>query len=405
MPAALLRRVVHERPEIRVIAAASLANTVGAGMLMPLSAIYFTGVVGLPVAQVALALGVASCAGMLAAVPLGHLGDRLGARNVLVGLLLGIGAIIACYLLVDSIWLYAPLVTAAQILDRGVAGVAAALIAEAVPGAAERTRARAHLRSVVYTGLAIGTGLSALVLALGDATAARIGIAADAATCVLAALLYLRLPARPPHPAGPRPSPWRAVRDLPYLGMIALFSVLGVVVTMTTFALPLWISADTAIPRVAIPAVFVANTAANMLAQVPVARRVGSRAAAVRAAVIAGAALAVACLLLAATAGTPPLAASALLAGAVAAMLTGSLCANNALFYLSTDLAPADAQGQYQGLVAAGTALAAMIGPGVLTALPLARGAAGWAVLAAVFAAAGIGVAATARAMRERRAT
>lgn len=392
MPTPLLTRVVPTTPATRTIALATLVNTVGGGMLMPLSALYFTAVVGLPVAQVAVVLGVAAFAGMLSGVPWGHLADRVGARRVLVWLLFGMGVLTACLLAVGEIWSYALVMLGLRVLDRGVAGVAAALIAVAVPGAAERTRARALLRSIMFTGLAVGTGLSAVIVTLGSGTAARVGIVADAVTCVAAGLVYLRLPARPPGTRAQRTSPWRALRDRPFVALVASFAVLGMYGSTLGFAMPLWVAGSTDVPPYAIPAAFVVNTVAHMLAQVPIARRITTRDGAVRAAVVGGVAPAVACLLLAATAWLTPVPAMVVLGMAILCGLFGGLCSANAQFYLSTELAPENAQGQYQGLVSSGTALSAMLAPGVLTALPLERGTAGWVVLAVLFAAAGIGV-------------
>src|SRR5919107_51207 len=71
-------------PTLRVLAVATLVNTMGNGALLTTSALYFTHVIGLAPTQVGTALAVAAAVALFCQVPLGHLGDARGPREVLV---------------------------------------------------------------------------------------------------------------------------------------------------------------------------------------------------------------------------------------------------------------------------------------------------------------------------------
>ena len=82
-PAPLTVRGVPTDPNLRVLALATLVNTLGNGALTTTFALYFTHVVGLRATQVGLALSVAALVGLLVQVPMGHLGDVRGPRELL----------------------------------------------------------------------------------------------------------------------------------------------------------------------------------------------------------------------------------------------------------------------------------------------------------------------------------
>jgi hypothetical protein len=94
-----------------------------------------------------------------------------------------------------------------------------------------------------------------------------------------------------------------------------------------------------------------------------------------------------------------------LLFGAAAVHVVGELLFVAASWRLSVDLMPADAPGEYQGAFAIGQAGAQMVAPAVMVVLVVGWGAAGWLVLASVFALAAVPATPTARwALRTRPA-
>ena len=69
-------------PAIRTLSTSTLINTIGNGLFRTVEVIYFTLIIGLSPAKVALALSIAGGISLLFSVPTGHLADRLGPRNI-----------------------------------------------------------------------------------------------------------------------------------------------------------------------------------------------------------------------------------------------------------------------------------------------------------------------------------
>ncbi len=90
-----------DRPS-RLLAMATLINTFGNGLFFTVSVVYFTVVVGLSAHELAVGLVAAGVAGILAGVPAGHLADRVGAREVMIGLTLVSAGFMACFALVHG---------------------------------------------------------------------------------------------------------------------------------------------------------------------------------------------------------------------------------------------------------------------------------------------------------------
>ena len=72
-PGRLTHRGVPVDRELRILALGQLANRFGSGAVMTTSAVYFTRVVGLTAAQVALAMAVSTAIGLSGQLPAGRL--------------------------------------------------------------------------------------------------------------------------------------------------------------------------------------------------------------------------------------------------------------------------------------------------------------------------------------------
>ena len=133
-PAPLTVRGVPTDPNLRVLALATLVNTLGNGALTTTFALYFTHVVGLRATQVGLALSVAALVGLLVQVPMGHLGDIRGPRELLRLLMIGAGVASLGLLLTDDIWLLVLVLGVQAVFDRGGSAVRSGLIARLAEG-------------------------------------------------------------------------------------------------------------------------------------------------------------------------------------------------------------------------------------------------------------------------------
>ncbi|MET8908691.1 MFS transporter [Micromonospora sp. NPDC004551] len=378
----------------RTLALAQLANSVGDGAFLVTSALYFTQVVGLSPGQVGLGLSAGWAVGLLAGVPAGHAADRRDARRVAVGLAAATALAVAAFLLVRRPAEFVVVACLYAGCQTALAAVRQALLAGLVEPD-RRTGVRARLQSVANAGLGLGAALGGLALWAHTGEAYRAVLLLDAAAFLTTAVLLRRLPARRGPAARPAAGGGRlaVLRDRRYTLLTALNAVLMLYLPLLSLVLPLWVARRTAAPAWLAAALLVVNTAAVMLAQVRVARRVTDPAGAVRALRRAGAAMVVACALfaLSATAGGPWPAAALLLLGA-GAQVYAEMAHGAGAWQLSFDLAPADRHGLYQGFFGVGVPFARMLGPVLLTWLIVDGGGPGWLAFAALYAAAAAGI-------------
>ncbi|MFI7405165.1 MFS transporter [Streptomyces sp. NPDC049541] len=384
-------------PALRRATVLTLFNSLGNGLYFPLGVLYFTRIVGLDATAVGLGLTVAGLVGVAAGVPAGRAADRWGARQVGALLWAGTGMATAAYVLVQSYAGFLVAVVCATGLQMASRGVQGAIYADVLP-AATRVEARAYLRMVTNVAMGVGGAFGAVALQLDTRGAYVTVIVLNAVSFVAPALMVRRLPLAPHAvervaagaPVGDR---WRAVRDLPYLAVTVLNAVLVVQYTLSEVGLPLWIVERTEAPRWTAAVLMIVNCALVALFQVRVARRVSQVPGAVRAMGWAGLLLAAACAVYAVSAGLSPVwAVLALTVGAVVQVFSEVLMAAGG-WTLGYELADARAHGVYQGVFGAGMSAGMMAGPALVTVTAIRHGGAGWAVLAVLFALAGLAVA------------
>jgi predicted MFS family arabinose efflux permease len=402
--AASARRLLPEAGPARILAIATLVDTLGRGLFMSVSAIFFTRSVGLSVAEVGLGLGIAAGAGLLTSTPLGYLADRYGPREVLLGSALAQAAITAALLSVHEFWGFLVLVVLGTAVARGGGAARGALVA-GLFGAERRVRVQAYQRAITNVGISTGTVFAGLALAVDTRTAYVALILGDATTYLVMAAMLLRLPrvhGTPAPTSGPRIV---ALRDKPFLVYAVLHGILAMHYGLFTIAMPLWVTTRTSAPPWIVAVLFLVNGLSCVLLQVRVSRGSDGIDGAARAHVRSGLLVAAACLVYAATAGRAPWLAVSLLLLAAGLHVLGELHEAAGGWGLAFGLARPGAQGQYQGAFSMGFGMADMAGPVVLTFLAVQWGPPGWLLLAAMFAATGAAVPAVARWAQRTRTT
>ncbi|HEU4975410.1 MAG TPA: MFS transporter [Baekduia sp.] len=383
----MLQRAIPSDPLLRRLALAGVVNAAGTGLLLSTLVLYFTQDVGLSGGQVAAGMSAGGAIGLLAGVPLGHLADTRGAREVLVALLALESLATLAYLAAHSFVTFVAAACAAIALSRGAMAVSGGVTARRLPPEG-RVRSRAFLRAMTNVGFALGAGLATIGLAIGTRGAYQAMIAADAASFLVVAAMHARLPHLPrvpPDPAGPR---LVVLRDRPYVVVMALMALMTMHNSMLDVGLPLWVSAHTDAPPALVGVIFVMNCVSVALLSVRFAA--GSEAVpdAARAAFRAGITLLVACTLLAVSGPLPAVAAAAVLIVGMLVQSAGEMQEAAAQWGLSMGLAPADRHGQYQGLASTGLALGWMLGPPLMAGV-VAVGTAGWLAVGIAFTAIG----------------
>lgn len=394
----------------RLLAASWLIKTIGSGLYLPTSTLYFTRVAGLPVHRVAMGLAVAGVVALAGAVPLGSLADRFGPRRVYAVLLTVQFSVMASLSLVRGFPLFLALVTVFLLAEQGSTAARGALVA-AVGEGAERIRLRAYLRVVTNVGITVGAGLAALAIQADTRGAYTTLLLCTALTYAGAAVPLRGLPrdgrtrdgrtrdgkARDGKTgdANTRPertgSSWRVLRDGRYVAVTVVCGVLSLQAQVLSFAMPLWVVDHTSAPPVLVSAVVVVNTVMVVLFQIRASRGAEDDARAARLCRRSGLALLLACALLPFTTSPPPWPASVLLLSFAVLLTLGELWMSAGSFGLSFSLAPDDAHGQYQGFFSLGRGATTAVAPWLLAVLCLGDDSGqGWFLLGALFAVAGL---------------
>lgn len=366
------------------------AHTIGIGLVVTLSAVYFTRVVGLSVTEVGAGLTLAGTVSIGVGIPLGWLSDRLGPQRLLTILLLGQALAVGLQTLVSSFTSFLACVGLLAITTQGSAAVRAALIAAILPREI-RVVGRGYLRAVTNVGVAIGTSLAAFALVSLSGPVFRWLFVLAAGAFILAAVilsLFLTSPSRETVVA--RPRAFAAIHDKPYAVVVGANALMHLHYAVLEVGIPLWVAIHTDAPAWAISVLLILNTASIILLQVPVGRRWGHLAQAGPVTALAGMALAGACIMLAVAGYTsgPTTFVVLVVAGLTHAM--GELLHTNGSWAAGFGLAPEEAQGQYQGLFATGVAASQAAGPILVTAVVIANGAWGWLAAAGFFGLVGL---------------
>ncbi|MEV4757498.1 MFS transporter [Micromonospora sp. NPDC049559] len=376
--------ILPEPGAARVLTVATFANTIGRGVWLTASALFLTRSVGLSAAQVGLGLTVIALVNLVASTPMGYLADRYGPRGVQLVAMIAASGFSAALTAVRSLPFFLLVGAGAALADAAFRGARGAVIAGAVPPD-QRVRTRAYLRATTNVGISLGSVIAGFGIAADTRTAYVLLVLADSVSYLAAAAILTRLPAIPPMPApahGPR---LVALRDRPFLTFTLLDGLMSMHFSLLNIALPLWIAGHTSAPHWLISVLMLVNTSMVILLQVRASRGTEEVPRAARASRRAGLAIAAACALFAASGMVPtPVAVGLLVLGAFVHVV-GELWHAAAGWGLSFGLAPAHAQGQYQGAYGMGLQLGNMLAPVVVTTLALGWGVPGWLVLGALF--------------------
>ncbi|MFG3679879.1 MFS transporter [Micromonospora chalcea] len=382
------RGLVPERGPRRVLAVATFVNMVGIGVFMTSAVLFFTRSVGLPLAQVALGMGIAALVGMLAGIPTGHLADRRGPREIYLLTLVVRAVTTAALIFVHTFWPFVVLVCLNQ-LAQSAGGASRGPLVRGF-GGTNLAQFRAYLRSVANLAGACGALVAGAAVQLDTRAAYLTLIVGNAVSFVACAAVITRLPSLPPIAVPHMTGRWIALKDKPYMAVTVLDAVMGIQGQVLVFALPVWIISRTDAPRWFVGAAVLVNTALVAALQVRASRGIDTGPAAGRAMRRSGLAFLVGMALIAATSTMPGWLAVTVMTMGVAAHTVGELWHTAGSLELQFLLAPPHAQGQYTGVAGLGTGLANVAAPSVLSLLCITWGAPGWLLMGAVFVAVGL---------------
>lgn len=381
----LASKVIPAERELRLLAGSTLVNTFGNGLFMTVDVIYFTTIVGLSPAQVALAISIAGGLAMSLSVPAGHIADRFGPRDIAAGAIAAEGIVMAGLVFVHS---YTPFLLIHIVM--GMLGVVAqttrmATIAK-LGGEESRVKLRAYQRAVTNFGISLGTLFAGIGLALNDPAIYKALLIGDAVTFVIAGALYLKLPFVEPTVERGEPFSFAAMKDKVFLGATLSNAFMSVHFVLQSVAIPLWVVRETNAPRWWVSVIMMMNTIAVMLLQVAASKGSATLYGGAKSYRLASYFISLACLLYAYAHGVSAVLASIMLVLGMASHIVGELIGSAGSWSIGFGLADENHQGQYQGVWGLSWGLSGTLGPALVTALVIGMGISGWWILAAVFA-------------------
>jgi MFS family permease len=371
-------------PRQLVVQAALVA--VGWGVYLTGSVVFFTVYVGLSAVRVGVGLSIAAFVGLVAALPLGHLADQVGGRAAWVTGAAAGACCFGAYPLARGFWSY--------VLILGVQTLAVALVdagrnvytAAAVPREI-RVRTMGFARAYLNVGFTVGAGIGSAAIGLNSRTGLLILVLANAAGQAVSALVVARWPAVHATSDGPRPAPWRVLRDHAFMALTGILSIMALNEIIFMTIVPLWAITRTDAPKPVLGALFALNTIMAVLLQVPATRNADSVAGARRLLIRAALATAVACPIFALSGRTGGWLTVAVLAAGVVVLTGTELWGSAAQWWVTTEVPPPDQRGVYLGAAIATMGVAKVVGPASLTFLAVRTGGWGWWVIGGLFAA------------------
>jgi MFS family permease len=375
-----------------VLVGALVVDSIGNGLFVPLSLVYFTELTAVPLALVGVLISVATLITLPLPVWAGALADRIGALPLVVAaqlvqavgylLYVGVGGPV-------SIFLASALVAIGVRIFWCTVFTAIADYVDGSTGAWTKDTWYAVSNGARVSGLAVGGLVTGVVVADGRPVAYQ-AVAVAAAVCFTAAGamlgLFVRTGARHEHEPLPRSGYATLVRDRPFLGLIAINTGYALTSMMLGLALPTVVLSGIAGPAWLTAAVLAGNAILIAILSAPVVRRLSglrrTRVIMVAAALWAGWSLLFATLV----PNRPGWVIPVLLGGALLytaaellhAPISGALAAS---------VAPPAARGRYLATFQYSFAIASIIAPAFFATLYEIHTAIPWLVLALVNAA------------------
>ena len=359
--------------EHRRFVTAIVADTVGSGLFMPITLLYFLRMTDLTLVQAGTALSVSALITLPSVFVIGSLVDRFGARRMMLAgnLLQAVG--MAAYLWAEAFWpvtLWTVLVNIGRQAFWGSFGNVVTAISK--PG--ERELWFGFLQALRNLGYAVGGVLAGVALQVGTDRAFQAVVVVNTVTFVVAYWLLLDVPDHRTAVADDAPvEGWEVVlRDRSYLRLVLSQLTFVVGVMVLNFALPVYVAETIDLPGWLVGAIFTLNTVMVGLGQGLAVRWMTGRVRARMMALAQG--MFVVSYGLFVVAGWLPvwLAVSVMLVGA-AIYTAGELTGGPIFSATAAEAAPDHLRGRYLGLVQLGWGLGGTVTPLAFTWL-LAQG-------------------------------
>lgn len=372
----------------RLLLTITFMMSLGFGLYVTGSTVYFVKAVGLSPSRTGLGLSLAALTGLIIAVPVGHYMDRHRSRDVTLALMMVQTIVLLFMTQVRSFVSFIPVIIAMSVSVSAAEVGRGALIA-AVVGEAERAKLAVLSRSVFNAGFSVGLLGAGFAIGVGTRAAFVVLILGNAVTTTIAGLLYLGLPREAGVvPAESQTSGLKALKDIPFVLVAQVSSLTRLGDVVLTVGLPVWIVTHTSAPRQLCAWLIIVNTTLVVIFQVRASRGTETMNGAGIVQRRAMAAFVITCAIIGVSDRVSMWIAAALLFVATLTLTMGEMWGESAWWALRYGLAPDNAQGQYGAVFQLGAAVPMVVGPLLVTALTASLGTAGWLIIAVLFLAA-----------------
>jgi len=367
----------------RIMATAHLADSIGSGLFLTISTLFFTRTVGLSTTEVGAGLSIAGIVGVLCPIPLARWADRRDQRRVV-----GLFNVIQAASFAGLAWarsfpvfLIAVCVVAGA--ERATRPVLAALVGNISGGA--KYQITAFVRMAGNAGFGIGALIAVAVVQIGTASAFIAVLYVNAVSFLAVAVLVQRLDRAPPA----SPSGRRMLGSWNYISLGGVSGLLGVHSSLLAIGLPLWILYRTSVSHVAIALVLITDTLLVTLLQARAGAKVDTIPGAVHTMALAATAIAASCLVIMTSGWLRPLPGLLVIVAGAVLLAFGEMFQQAGAWGLGYLLAPSNTQAQHLAAFSLGYNVQEVVGPYLVTALCVTVGTGGWIALAVMAVALG----------------
>lgn len=372
----------------------SLVFASGDGAFLAGSAVFFTFVVGLSLAEVGIGLTVAAVASFVVAVPMGKLVDHFGPKRMWSLSAVAEGALFFAWPWIDSFPEYIALAVAMEVAATLAGTAHGAYVIDILPPA-ERVESRAYMYSALNVGFSLGGFIGVAAIAFGN-DALRWAPLLSAVLFLANSVAVLRLPdathdIRGPEPRA-KPEGIPAIRNRSWIAVTALTGVMWTNQVLLHTVIPVWLVTETDAPKVLVALLFGTNTLMCIVFPRWASRGIRDVETALRAVRISTVFFVLTCLITLVTHETVGWLTIALFFLGHVVLTWSELFLSASGWTLEAELMDPRRRGDYQGVSELGGTLGRFWAPAVYGFLAMQWGAFGWLTIAAIVTAAATGL-------------
>ncbi|WP_246861920.1 MFS transporter [Nocardioides sp. SYSU D00065] len=372
----------------------SLLFASGEGTFLAGSAVFFTVIVGLSLAEVGIGLTIGAIASFCVAMPMGKLVDRFGPKRMWSLSAVVQGALFLAWPFIEGFPQYVALAVVMEVAGTLAGTAHGAYVIDVLPPS-ERVESRAYMYSALNVGFSLGAFLGGGAIAFGN-DVLRWAPLLSAALFIANSAAILRLPDATHDVRGgePRAKPEGipAIRNRSWIAVTFFTGVLWTNQVLLHTVIPVWLVTETDAPRVLVAVLFATNTVMCIVLPRLTSRGIRDVTTALRAVRISTVFFVLTCLITLATHETVGWVTIVMFFLGHVVLTWAELFLSASGWTFEAELMDPRRRGDYQGVSELGNTLGRFWAPAVYGFLAMQWGAFGWLTIAAIVSAAAVGI-------------